>query len=58
MDAYTFSIGAFDCIAVNDGDMDYDASDYVANAGSRRSATRSQPTAISRIAFRPHTAVS
>ena len=32
MDAYRFSIGAFDCIAVNDGDMDYDASDYVANA--------------------------
>ena len=32
MDACAFSIGTLDCIAVNDGDMEYDASEYVANA--------------------------
>ncbi|MGZ6340683.1 MAG: hypothetical protein ACXWMX_02425, partial [Candidatus Limnocylindrales bacterium] len=32
MDAYTFSIGTMDCVAVNDGDMDYEAAEYVANA--------------------------
>ena len=32
MDAYTFNIGTIDCIAVNDGDMEYDATDYVVNA--------------------------
>lgn len=32
MDAYTFIIGTMDCVAVNDGDMDYEAAEYVANA--------------------------
>jgi glyoxylase-like metal-dependent hydrolase (beta-lactamase superfamily II) len=32
MDACAFSIGTLDCIAVNDGDMEYEATDYVANA--------------------------
>lgn len=32
MDAYTFKIGTMDCVAVSDGDTDYDATDYVVNA--------------------------
>jgi hypothetical protein len=32
MDAYTFKIGTMDCVAVSDGDTDYDAADYVVNA--------------------------
>jgi glyoxylase-like metal-dependent hydrolase (beta-lactamase superfamily II) len=32
MNHFAFRIGAIDCIAVNDGDMDYDATKYVVNA--------------------------
>ncbi len=32
MDAYTFTVGTVDCVAVKDGDMEYDAADYVVNA--------------------------
>lgn len=32
MDSFSFRIGAFDCISINDGDALYDAEDYAPNA--------------------------
>jgi glyoxylase-like metal-dependent hydrolase (beta-lactamase superfamily II) len=32
MDAFSFRVGAFECIAINDGDASYDAEEYAPNA--------------------------
>ena len=32
MNSYSFRIGDIDCLAVNDGEMTYEAGDYVSNA--------------------------